>query len=444
MLRVNHAAFSLIAAALILMLLPACKEKPGATATGGSSTSKSSTGQQYPIAWDKRPYSVVHPSVKQAWFLTESAYVVVKGKWKKSTGEVRKNVEKELDRSIFGVEDEVKQLFEDAIKAEPENPLNYAAYAVYLKPRKYIKEGGFTNAYPDALKNVDKAIELWPDEARFYLLKIWIVTAPNLCHDWYRAGLDEEMAIAAALPDLLDLYSKAEQYDPDNSNINYEKACTLFRYTPPEKHAAIRDDLLREIRAGNLKTTSYFTFPPPLDVHAHEAKLILLNEFEYEARYYDHWNQFGNYSGSDISEIITSLISQLQWPKDKDEIADVMFFAYSAGRTKPYSRSFFSMQHVIMNSLLAQTKEGSKERLKLAEAARNLNDQYKTVTTQMLSKRILKDSTLLDAAGVEKVEQGLRQLNVEEHLQPHQAAYLKRFGEIMGVEFPLDKNPENW
>ena len=44
--------------------------------------------------------------------------------------------------------------------------------------------------------------------------------------------------------------TKAEQYDPQNHYINYYKALLITQYTPPDKFAEVRDEVLREIRAG--------------------------------------------------------------------------------------------------------------------------------------------------------------------------------------------------
>lgn len=435
-------------AAVLALLLFGCKNGGGGK-TGGQGPGKSGGQQassQYPVDWDKRPYTKCHDSVQKAWFLTENAYFVVREKWVHSKGDVRKSVEGEIDHNLFGVNDEVKRLFEDGIKAEPENALNYASYAVWLKPRKYVSnEGTYNNAFPDAVKQIDKAIELWPDESRFYLIKAWIVYAPNYVGDWLRSTPDSDLQVNAAMSDLEGLFASAEKYDPDNANINYLHALTVYRYSDPTKFDDYKDTLLREIRAGNRKSRNYFFFPPPVKPANLEAQVALLQPTQVEAVYYDIWNQFGFFSPTSVRQMIDRLGQSLKWPDDKQDFAEVMYFAYSIGRALPYDRSYFHMQQRLLDQAMTSCADNPAERRKLAEVARYLGEQYHDAATDFYGKKLLKDSAHLDVSGIESVEQGgARQNNLKEELQPREAAYLKKVAEELKVEMPLPSDPAKW
>ncbi len=444
-----------VAAALLLAAVAGCNGKGGGTKSGNGKGLASTRGleeslqggkePEYPILWDARPYKNIHKSAQQAWFLTETAYFVVQEKWRGSSGEQRAAVEREIDNNLFGVNKDIDKLFQDAIKAEPENALNYATYAMWLKPRKYIREGGFVNAYPDALKNIDKAIELWPDESRFYLMKAWIIYAPNYCGDWLRAGVDEKLAVNAALPDIEQLFATAEKYDPDNAYINYSHALTLYRFSDPAEFDSIKDTLLREIRAGNRKSRSYFFFPPPLLPNSKDARVALLFGTETEAIFYDHWHQFGEYPASAVRSIIDRLCQSLTWPQDKQDIGEVMYFAYAVGRTEPYDRSYFHMQQRVMDIIMGQQNDNAAERRKLAEEARYLVEQYKTTAQAFYDRKLIKDAKNIDVSGIEELEQGgSRKINLKEIIQRREAGFLKHFGETFGLDMPLPENPEEW
>ncbi|MCC7478882.1 hypothetical protein IT575_10535 [bacterium] len=442
-----------LVAMLAVFALPGCKGKEQAgtgkkglaSGRGLEESLNSDKAPDYPVLWDTRPYKNIHKSAQQAWFLTETAYFVVQDKWRSATGEQRKAVEQEIDRNVFGVNDEVKQLFEDAIKAEPDNALNYASYAMWLKPRKYIKEGGFVNAYPDALKNIDKAIELWPDESRFYLQKAWIIYAPNYCGDWLRAGVDDKLAVNAALPDIEQLFATAEKYDPNNAYINYHHALTLYRFTDPAQFDSIKDALLRELRAGNQKSRNFFFFPPPLLPYSQSARVAVLWGTETEAIFYDHWHQFGEYPVSAVRSLVDTMTTSLQWPEQKQEIAEVMYFAYAVGRTEPFDSSYFHMQQRVMDIIMEQQKDNAEERRKLAEEARYLFAQYRDTAQELYDRKLITDVKRLDVSGVEDVERsGSRKNNIKDIVQRRHAGYLKHFAETFDVQFPLPESPEEW
>jgi len=105
----------------------------------------------------------------------------------------------------------VDGLFQEGIKNQPQNPLNYAAYAIYLKPRKRLEPKGFIDTYDEALANIDKAIKLWPDEPSFYITKIYILTAPHQAHEWMRSGALEDVAIHEHMDQVNDLFKQAER-----------------------------------------------------------------------------------------------------------------------------------------------------------------------------------------------------------------------------------------
>ena len=89
-------------------------------------------------------------------------------KEKEKGSKLKSTLTPEIERNIFGVNDKIDQLFKDAIAAQPDNPLNIATYAYYLKARKRFHKDGSTNdTEQEAMELMDQAIALWPDESSF-------------------------------------------------------------------------------------------------------------------------------------------------------------------------------------------------------------------------------------------------------------------------------------
>jgi len=455
--------------ALAVLLLAACRTSSTKQSAGSASQTASPpstapapapSGKEYPIARSDRPYTDVHANVKQAWFLVETGYIVIRHQYmesgelmkskneaeKKKGGEMRAAVNDDVQKKIFGVNDKIEQLFKDAIKEQPDNPLNYAAYAYYLMPRKRFKSATSTvNTEAEAMTLMDQALKLWPDESCFYLLKVHIMTAPRQCNEWLRAGALEEVAISKRMPELRDLLAKAATYDPQNHFINYYTASIITKFTDPAKFSEVRDDVLREIRAGNQKPRGYFFFPPPLRPLYGEATNAILLENATEARYVDQWLLFGHYDVRVMDQIIMQLLPTMSWPKDKQDAGELMYMLYQIGRTKPYDRSLFSLQLKIVDYFMQKAEPGSKDSLKLAEASRFLNEQYRTVANQLYAVKVITDPTKTDLIGIQEQEMGRsRQNNLERMIQAPEAAYLKHAGESLGIKFPLPADPQEW
>lgn len=449
-MRLN--SIGLLGLALVLLLAAGCNgsgsqgKKEKLSTSNTELLTESKVSKKYPIAFADRPYKKVHPSVEKAWLLVETAYFVVKEKYRKSSGAQRTEVEKEIEKSIFVVNDTVEALFKEAIAAEPENPLNHAAYAVYLKPRKrVVADGGFNNTFNQALEEMDAAIKIWPDEWTFYMDKVWIRTWPHFCDDWVRAGAMEELAIAQQMPLMEDELAKAEQYYPDNALINYYRAMILVHYYDPSKLAEVREKVMREIKAGNRKPDNLFFFPPPLLAYTDNASVPVLHGTETEPKYVDQWLQFGSWDFNAAHGLFEGMLPLLSWPEDKEDITQLMYCAYALGRTKPYDRSFFTWQQRILDHCMKQLPADSAERVKLAQAAAYLAEIYSDQAQKLLTKKLIKDETKLDVGGISFVENGAsRRNNLQDHLQGPQAAYLKRFGEIFGIKFPLPEDPKDW
>ncbi len=432
---------------LLLLLCSACPRHDTGDAGVGDGGIIASKIPKYPIPFPERPYTKLHPSAAQAWFLTETAYFVVADKYKHAASSAQRSaITTEIDHNIFGVNDKVDQLFKDAIKAEPKNPLNYAAYAIYLKPRKRFKGKGFTEAYPEALQQIDKAIALWPDESSFYVTKIFIMTAPHMADQWLRSGAGEDIAIESKMPEIDTLFTNAEKYDPNNSFINYWHAILKFRYTDPDKVDSIREDVLREIEAGNHKSENYFTFGAPVPPRQITmTQLPILYGGETEAKYVDQWGQFGTYPGQTIENLVSALAAKFKWPQDKDKFAALMYFYYNLGRTKPYNRSYFSMQLPLLVTIRSQAGKDGKDAAKLADLARYLDDQYRSVGNKLYDVKLLKDPAKVNAAGINELEEsGSGQENLRDYLQGPEAAYLHKAGEVLGLKFPLPEDPTQW
>ncbi|GEM_PF-2142958 len=414
----------------------------------------------YPILLIDRPYKDIHDSAKQAWFLVETAYYVVKQKYvdasillksqdpaeRKRGSDLRTEVAAEIDSAIFSVNETVESLFLEAIDQEPDNPLNYATYAYYLKPRRRMTgESSFRDAEPEALEMMDKAIELWPDEASFYLLKAHILTAAHRCHDWFRSQMAQDLVIADRLSLVGDLIAEAKQYYPDNFQINYYYAILLARYTDPAEFDTVHDRIISELREGNHKRHGFSFYPPPLPPFPSQIQNVDLVGTETEAKYVDQWRYFGHYDVVGISRLVESTVARLSWPEDKDQVADLMYFLYQIGRTRPFDRTSFSLQLKVLNPLQEALPEGDPERLKLAEATRYLNEQYRAVALTLYSKGLIKDETRIDVRGINDLETGAGGITqLREYVQGPQANFLHEASKILGLDFPLPEDPTLW
>jgi hypothetical protein len=450
-----HMRHIILAAIITSVFLAAGCVKKGTGDSAGDQTPRStargdSSGlglgvDPYPIPLVERPYQDVHPSVNKAINLTELAYWMIKEKRATTDPAEKAEADSEVESSIFVVNATVEGLYKEAIAAEPDNPLNYAAYAVYLKPRKRVIGSGFTNCESEALAQIDKAIEIWPDESVFYLLKVFVYTEPHRCHDWVRASAMEELGIASKMEQIEEAFSKAERYFPADSYINYAHAITKCEFTDPAEISTIREDLFREIRAGNKKHDAFFYFPPPLRPYVAEAKTPRLFGTETEPKCVDQWLFFGTWDIDAVNNMMELLTEDLSWPRDKTQIVELMFFVYRLGATVPYDRSFFTWQQIMLDKWMAADDLSESERLKLAEAARYLSEILREQAGKLYAKKVITDQTKLDVAGISQVESGIsRRVNVKENLQAPQAKYLQRFGEIFKVDFPLPEDPKDW
>jgi hypothetical protein len=453
-----------LAACVPLLLLAGCPQN--GSSGGSQSSTKPDIGApapstpQYPIPPEDRPYQDINQSAKEAWLLIENGYWMIREKYsqaelllksdkeseRKRGSEMRQATAAEIDSTIFTVNPKIEQLFIEATQAEPDNPLNIATYAYYLKPRKReIEKDKFVDAEPEALALMDQAIELWPDESSFYLLKVFIMTQANKCHDWLRSQMAENVAIADQLPEIRDLLAKAEQYFPDNHFINYYHAQLVARFTSDEDYPSVHDEILQQIRAGNRKREGFFFYPPPLPPYPRQIKNVKLIGNETEAKYIDQWNFFGHYDPASVSTIINHAADTLNWPQDKQEVGDLMYFLYQMGRTRPFDRTMFSLQLKLLDAMQKKQESGSPERLKLAEAIRYLNEQYRSTAQELFNKGLFTDPTLIDVRGINQLETtGSHAAVLRETIQGPQANFLKRAGEILGLDFPLPDDPSLW
>src|SRR5205085_11124877 len=119
----------------------------------------------------------------------------------------------------------------------------------------------------------------------------------------------------------------------------------------------------------------------------------------------DQWVQVGNYSGHTINGMVEALLPKLTWPKDKQEIADLMYMYYALGRTIPYDRSYFSMQQMIMEKIRREVDPKSPEGAKLASAARYLEDQYQTVANSLYGYKRIQDPAKVNVVGINQLEE---------------------------------------
>ena len=213
----------------------------------------------------------------------------------------------------------------------------------------------------------------------------------------------------------------------------------------PDMRGDIRDEAMREVIAGNNKANGNFYFPPPLRPYATIANPIVLQEDSQEAIYYDHWNFFGMIAEDNMRNLVDLLMKDLTWPDDRDSYRDIMLAIYKVGAIKPPSRSFFSMQYGVINELQQDAESGSQAALDFAAVSRFLNQQYFELANEMLKRRVLEDATQLDVNGVQTAERRTVRLDPDvKQLQKRQAAYLKRAGEILKLDFNLPENPEKW
>jgi hypothetical protein len=255
----------------------------------------------------------------------------------------------------------------------------------------------------------------------------------------------EDVAISDKLNEVNRLFTLAEKYDPDNSFINYWHAQILFRYTPPEDLDKIRDELMREIHAGNNKHDNEFVFGAPLPPRLKDVKQPILTAEQTDPVYIDQWVQFGSYSGQTLEGMVGALLPKLSWPRDKDEIADLMYMYYNLGRTIPYDRSYFSMQQQILNKIRHDVNAKSPEQAKLAAAGRFLDEQYQSVANKLYDIGRIKDSNKVNEVGINEQEESYsRQMDLPDYMQGPQAAYLERFAELTGVKFPLPEDKTKW
>lgn len=454
----------ILAACAALVVLAGCPQGGGAGGSDSDARPQIATPgadvPQYPIPFSERPYQDIHESAKQAWFLVETAYWMVKEKYAQASlllksdnpaerqrgSEMRTATAAEIDNSIFLVNPQIEQLFIDAMQAEPENPLNIAAYAYYLKPRKrQVEQDTYVDAEPEALALMDQAIKLWPDEASFYLLKVHIMTQANKCHDWLRSQLAEEMVIGERLEEVRELLTLAKKYYPDNHFINYYHAQLVARFSGEDGYDSVHDEVLREIRSGNQKRDGFFFYPPPLPPFPRQIRNVELVGTETAAKYVDQWNFFGHYDPGAVSTIINQAADNLNWPADKDEVGELMYFLYQLGRTRPFDRTMFSLQLKLLDAMHKKQEPGNEEALKLAEAIRYLNEQYRSTAQDLFNKGLFTDPTLIDVRGINQLETtGSHAAVLRETIQGPQANFLKRAGEILGLEFPLPSDPTLW
>jgi hypothetical protein len=88
---------------------------------------------------------------------------------------------------------------------------------------------------------------------------------------------------------------------------------------------------------------------------------------------------------------------------------------------------------------------GAAEKLKLSQALFALDDSYRDCC-QELSQSIMQiPAEDFGAKGLNDLElQNARNVKLKEIVQPREAACLHRIGPILGLDFPLDKDPKHW
>jgi hypothetical protein len=455
---------STLMAAICLLLMAAC---PKATEKTGNDPFKpenarvKSVEDPYPH-WTERPYLDIHEDARQAWYLVEISYLVIKDKYSaaqelKNSADAAERAEgqklysevvTEIDRVVFGTNDSVEALFNSAIEAEPDNPLNYATYAVYLKPRKRFAEGpNFKNTESEALEMLDKAIELWPDEPRFYYMKIYNLTEPHQAHEWSRSAAMEADVIRMRTAEVLDLYAKLEEVDPQNSFVNYSHALFLAKIYTEELGKEPIDEMIRELRKGNAKPNGRFYYPPPLKQFEFDAMRPKLYANQTEAVYVDLWLHYGNLDPYAVNQMVRIIDVSQSWPADKKDIGEAMYALYALGRLEPFDRTFFNLQLKCLHRKQEEmVKTNMEEANKIAETTRFLNEQYLAVSNRLYDDGVVKDQTRLGVLAIEDMENSPLSGNkyMYKYMQGPQAAYLKRAGEILGLDFPLPADTSKW
>jgi hypothetical protein len=345
----------------------AVKGKEGKTASGRK-VAGSSDEVIYPVSRAERKYQKVNPSVTRAWFLTESAHFILKDKLQKAdkliassnAAEQQQGIQQKseltqrIQQDLFRVNPEIDALFQEAMKAEPDNPLNMVSYAEYLKPRRNYVSKENDEQLPRALELYDEAIKLWPDESSFYMIKVHALTSPQMVFEYTRSTYQEESVIAGQFDYVQELLAKAEHYDPNNWQINYTRALLTARFAPKDGSPETTQAILREIRAGNKKLMGAFAFPPPLPPYNQVRELPKLTATATTPVYFDQWAQYGFNDIFSLDKMQYLLGKDLHWPKDRDEIGDVMFMYYLMGRTKPFEHTYFSWQQGFLQALRDQ------------------------------------------------------------------------------------------
>lgn len=457
---------STLIAALCLLFLAACPSGGQKAAKGDEYTFDTANAnvpketKLYPHYLD-RPYTDIHEDAQQAWFLVETSYLVVKDKYdraqklKESSDPAEKaegqklyeEVVNEVQTVIFGTNATVEQLFKSAIEAQPDNPLNYATYAVYLKPRKrYSDATQYVDTETEAIDMLDKAIEIWPDEPRFYYMKIYTLTEPHQAHEWIRSQGMEMDAIRTRLGEVSDIYDELEKRDPENNFVNYSRALFLAKIYVPEFGDEPIREIIRELRKGNAKPQGRFYYPPPVPPYAHDAMYPRVYAAQEGAVYVDHWLHWGNLDPFAVNQLVRLVDGTSTWPQDKEDIGEVMYMLYALGRIEPFDRTFFNLQLKCLHKQQEAQNPASEEASQLAAATRFLNEQYLDVSNKLYRDKLITDETRFGVLAIEDMENSTLagKKYMYKYMQGPQAAYLHRAGEILGLDFPLPEDPEKW
>ena len=225
------------------------------------------------------------------------------------------------------------------------------------------------------------------------------------------------------------MFDKAESKAPENGYINYYNASITSKFSEPSAEFPERDEILREIRAGNKKIYVNFFFPPPVPAFADVYWQPILREEIPTAVYIDHWNQFSMHDTQDIANMVTRLSSTMSWPEDKDDIGELMVMLYQLGRTQPYDRSFFSLQLRLLNPFSESVANGSDDALELADILRYLNDQYQTVGNRLYTSGEISDPAKVGAVGIHETElRYAHRRKLADVIQRHHKAFLPACG----------------
>ena len=77
---------------------------------------------------------------------------------------------------------------------------------------------------------------------------------------------------------------------------------------------------------------------------------------------------------------------------------------------------------------------------------RFLNEQYLDVSNKLYRDKLITDETRFGVLAIEDMENSTLagKKYMYKYMQGPQAAYLKRAGEILGLDFPLPEDPEKW